>query len=194
VKKKTKDWLAEIISRVFDPVWEIPLSLLLVVAVVMQEGLRWRFVGLLMFVDAVLPMIFFLVMLVNKQIKNWDIRERKDRLPLYFFTMICHLGGVWLAHETGRGELAMILLVYFAVGVIFALITIWWKISLHTGVNAVLITSLNMLTEWRYWYLYVILLLVFWARIYQRHHTATQALAGALLGGGMVAVGLALAL
>ncbi|KKU26623.1 MAG: hypothetical protein UX38_C0004G0003 [Microgenomates group bacterium GW2011_GWC1_46_16] len=71
------------VSRVFDPVWEIPLAILLAVAVAIQEGLRWRFVGLLLFVDAIVPLIFFLIMLYNRQISNWDIRNRKQRI-VYF--------------------------------------------------------------------------------------------------------------
>ena len=191
-KNKYLGVVAEVISRVFDPVWEIPLALLLAVAVAMQEGLRWRFLGILMFVDAVLPMIFFLIMLVNKQIKDWDIQNRRERLPLYAFTMICHLGGIYLAHELGKAELAQILLVYYLVGLVFAFITAFWKISLHTGVNAVLITTLNMLMGFRYWYLYLILVAVSWARIYQKHHTLGQVVAGIVVGSGIVGVGIAL--
>jgi len=67
--KKFKDILAEVVSRVLDPVWEIPVAIVLAVTFAMQEGLRWRFVGLLLFIDGVVPMIFFLTMLLNKQSK-----------------------------------------------------------------------------------------------------------------------------
>lgn len=192
--KKLKNVFAEIVSRVLDPVWEIPLAIMLAVAFAAAEGLRWRFLGLLLFIDAVVPMIFFLIMLKNKQIKDWDIQNRAQRVPLYAFTLICHLAGLWLAYELGKQELVLVLSVFYVVGVVFALITTHWKISLHAGVNAVLMIAINMFYDWRYWWLMLLLPVVMWARVYQRHHSWEQVLAGAIVGGGLVGVGLALVL
>ncbi|MCE7897928.1 MAG: hypothetical protein DPW11_04690 [bacterium] len=190
--KRFKDIFAEIVSRVLDPVWEIPLAILLAVAFAATEGLRWRFLGLLLFIDAVVPMIFFLIMLLNKQIKDWDIQKRQQRIPLYTFTLICHLAGLWLAHELGKTELVSVLGVFYVVGIIFTLITLKWKISLHGGVNAVLVTAINMFYGWQYLWLYGLLALVMWARVYQRHHSWAQVTAGAVLGGGLVGLGLSM--
>lgn len=192
--KKFKNVFAEVVSRVLDPVWEIPLAILLAVVFAVTEGLRWRFLGLLLFIDAVVPMIFFVMMLINKQIKDWDIQEREQRIPIYTFTLICHLAGLWLAHELGKVELVSVLSVFYIVGIIFALITLRWKISLHAGVNAVLFTAINMFYEWKYVWLYGLLALVMWARVHQKHHTWRQVIAGASLGGGLVGVGLSLVL
>ncbi len=190
--KRFKDIFAEIVSRVLDPVWEIPLAILLAVAFAATEGLRWRFLGLLLFIDAVVPMIFFLIMLLNKQIKDWDIQKREQRIPLYTFTLICHLAGLWLAHELGKTELVSVLGVFYVVGIIFTLITLKWKISLHGGVNAVLVTAINMFYGWQYLWLYGLLALVMWARVYQRHHSWAQVTAGTVLGGGLVGLGLSM--
>ena len=191
--KKFKDILAEVVSRVLDPVWEIPAAIVLAVTFAMQEGLRWRFVGLLLFIDGVVPMIFFLTMLLNKQIKDWDIQKRAQRIPLYLFTLVCHLGGIWLAHELGKSELVSILLVYYATAIVFGVITTFWKISLHAGVNAVLITTINMFYGWHYYWLYGLLYLVMWARVYQKHHTWAQVVVGAGMGTLMIIIGLRLA-
>ena len=117
--KKIKDIFAEVVSRVLDPVWEIPLSLLIAIGFAVQEGLRWRFLGLLLFIDVVVPMIFFFTMLYHRQIKDWDIQSRVQRIPLYLFTMVCHLGGLWLAHEVGKSELAVILAIFYVIGIIY---------------------------------------------------------------------------
>lgn len=192
--KKLKDIVAELVSRVLDPVWEIPLAILLAAVFAVSEGLRWRFLGLLLFIDAIVPMIFFVIMLLNKQIKDWDIQDREQRIPLYTFTLLCHLAGLWLAHELGKTELVAVLAVFYIVGIIFALITLKWKISLHAGVNAVLFTATNLFYGWHYMWLYGLLFIVMWARVYQKHHTWEQVLAGASLGGGLVGVGLNLVL
>jgi len=164
-----------------DPVWEVPAAILVTVAFALQEGLRWRFLGLLLFIDAIVPFIFFLLMLYHKQIDSWDIRKRKQRLPIYAFTLLCHLGGIWMAHEVGKTELAQTLLVFYGIALTYVGVTFFWKISLHAGVNTLLITSLNMFAGWRYWYLYAILPLVWWARHYQKHHTWAQLAVGSLL-------------
>ena len=187
-----KKIFAEVVSRVLDPVWEIPIAIMLAIVFAVKEGLRWRFLGLILFIDAVVPMIFFLTMLYHRQLSNWDMDKRGQRMPIYIFTLICHMGGLWLAHELGKTQLVLILLVYYVIGVVFVGVTSRWKISIHAGVNAVLITSLNMFYGWRYAWLYLLLYLVMWARVYQKHHTWAQVLAGAVLGGGMVGVGLAL--
>ncbi|MFH1244373.1 MAG: hypothetical protein V1487_02250 [bacterium] len=184
--------LAEIVSRVFDPVWEIPAAIVMAVVFALQEGLRWRFLGLLLFIDGVVPLIFFLTMLYHRQITSWDIRKRAERIPLYLFTLACHLGGVWLAHEVGKVDLAWILGVFWLIAVVFASITIFWKISIHAGVNAVLITTANVFYGWRYAWLYLVLCLVCWVRVYQKHHSWVQVGVGAVLGGGMVGIGLGL--
>jgi hypothetical protein len=190
--KKVQSFFAEVVSRVLDPVLEIPLALILAVGFAVREGLRWRFVGLLLFVDAIVPLIFFLIMLYHKQIKDWDVKNRAQRIPLYLFAMFCHSGGIWLAHELGKTQLVSILLVFYAVAVIFFLITLKWKISLHAGVNAVLFTTINLFYDFQYVWLYSLLFLVMWARVYQKHHTWAQVIAGALLGSGVVYIGLLL--
>ena len=168
--------LAEVISRVFDPVWEIPAAIVLAVMFAMQEGLRWRFLGLLLFIDGIVPFIFFLTMLQHKQIRDWDIQNRRERIPLYAFTLMCHLGGIWLAHELGKAELVAVLSVFYLVAIVFAGITTFRKISLHTGVNAVLITAIVLFYGPQYAWLYATLALVTWARVYQKHHTLSLAL------------------
>ncbi len=188
--KRFKKKFATFISRVFDPPIEIPLAILFAIGFAVKEGLRWRFLGVIMFIDAVVPLIFFLTMLYHKQIKDWDLQNRKERIPIFLFTMLCHLGGLWLAHEAGKDELVGILLIFYAVAIIFFLISTRWKISLHAGVNSVLFTAINMFYDWQYIWLYPFLGLVMWARVYQKHHTWAQVTVGALIGFVVVYLGM----
>jgi len=155
-------------------------------------GMRWRALILIMIVDGVLPLIFMLVALSKGHISNWDMRERRERVPLYLFTLFVHGVGILVADYLGKGDLARILLVFWVVAVVFAMITTRWKISLHAGVNSVLVVFVNMIYGWRYWWLLGLIPLVAWARVIDRHHTWRQVLAGAVIGGGMVWVGMGL--
>jgi len=158
-----------------------------------REGIRWRFLGLVLFIDAVVPFIFFATMLVHGQIKDWDIQNRRDRIPLYLFTLFCHMGGLWLAHELGKTELVYILLVFYVIAVVFFLITTRWKISLHAGVNTLLVVAINMFYDGRYALLFLLVPLVSWARVVEKHHSWRQVVVGASLAGGMTYLGLLIA-
>lgn len=186
--------LSRIISRVLDPVVEIPLAVGLAVWFAVAGGLRWRFLVLILVVDALLPFLFMVIALLKGQISNWDIRKREERIPLYLFTLLVHGVGVVLAHTLERGDLARILFVFWLIALLFALITLKWKISLHTGVNAVLVTFVNIVYSWQYWWLLLLLPLVAWARVHDRHHSWSQVAAGVLLGGGMTYLGMAVLL
>jgi len=83
--------------------------------------------------------------------------------------------------------------VYYATAIVFGVITTFWTISLHAGVNAVLITTINMFYGWHYYWLYGLLYLVMWARVYQKHHTWAQVVVGAGMGTLMIIIGLRLA-
>jgi len=187
-----KTFLSRVIARVFDPVVEIPVVLTLAIWFAVSGGLRWRFLLILLLVDAILPFLFMMIALAKGQIKTFDIRERRERIPLYLFTLLVHGVGILLACCMGKGDLAQILLVFWIIAAVFAAVTIFWKVSLHTGVNAVLAVFVNMLYGWQYWWLMLVIPVVAWARIHDKHHTPLQVLAGAVLGGGIAYVGLVL--
>lgn len=180
-----------VISRVFDPVLEIPLLLSAAVWYVVSNGLRWRFLALLLLVDAVLPGLYFLVGLRSKRISDWDMTKREERYNLYFFTIFCHLFGVVLAYFLGKESLFEILLVFWSLAVVFGIVTVFWKISIHGGVNGALVAFFNHFYGWdRYWWLVPILILVLWSRVVRNKHTWLQVLVGAGIALAWVSWGL----
>lgn len=187
-KQKVPVWVM-VVSRVFDPVVEIPLALAGAVWFSLANGLRWRFLVVLLYIDAVLPFIFFLHLLHKGEISDWDIRRKEQRLPLYLFTVMVHLAGVWLAWVAGKRELMVILLAFYLVAVVFMVITYFWKISLHAGVNALLVTFINLVIGWKYWWLYGVVVLVSWARVRGGFHRVSQVIWGAVLAMGLFLVG-----
>lgn len=181
---------SRIISRVLDPVVEIPVALVFAIWFAVSGGVRWRFLVLILAIDALLPFLFMLISLAKEHISNWDIRDRKERIPLYLFTLFVHGVGILLADWMDKGDLARILLIFWIVAAFFALVTLKWKISLHAGVNAVLVVFVNMIYGWQYWYLLMLIPLVSWARVHDKHHSWSQVAGGAMLGGGIVYMGM----
>lgn len=185
--------IAWLVSRLFDPVVEIPVLLMGAVYYAVVNGLRWRFLVMLLIVNAVLPAIYMLYGLKKGKIKDWDMSDRRERLGLYFFTIFVHLFGAVAAYAVGRTALFEILLVFWTMAVAFAVITLFWKISLHAGTNAAVVGFFNHYYGWdKYWWLVLVLVLVLvlWSRVEIRKHTWAQVLAGAVLALGWVSIGL----
>lgn len=176
------DRMATITSRVLDPVLEIPILLSGAVFIAVSNGMRWRFLALLLFVDAVLPAGYLAWGLKTGKISDWDVTERKERMGFYLFTVLAHLFGVLLALFIGKYVLFRILLVWWGMAVMFFAVTLFWKISVHAGVNAALLVFVNHFYGWdQYWWLVAGLALVMWARVRGDKHTWGQVWAGAVL-------------
>lgn len=181
-RQATSEKLAWTISRVFDPVIEIPLLIASVIFIAVANGLRFRFLIFLLFIDALLPAAYMLWGLATKRISDWDMTRREERAGLYFFTIFCHLFGVVFAYLLGKVLLAKILFIFWSLAVVFALITVVWKISIHAGVNAAALAFFNHYFGWqKYWWLALVLIAVLWARVTIKKHTWAQVATGAVL-------------
>lgn len=194
-KKKTKlthRW-AWIVSRIFDPVIEIPILLAATAWVALMDGYRWMFLTLLIFVDAAIPAAAMLWGLKTGVISDWDMSKREERKGVFFFTVFCHLFGVVLALFLGKFFLFQILALFWTLAVVTALVTFFWKISVHAAVNAALLAFFNHFYGWdRYWWLVLVLVVVMWSRVTIKKHSWSQSIAGAALGLIWVSIGLGL--
>jgi membrane-associated phospholipid phosphatase len=183
--------LAWVVSRIFDPVIEIPLVLSVAVWWALTNGLRWRFLVFLMVMDALLPALYMLWGLKKGFISDWDITKKQERRGLYVVTALTHLVGVVYAFFLGKTELGYILLVFWSLAVVFAVITYFWKISVHAGVNGVMLAFFNHFWGWEnYWWLVLVLLLVLWSRVEIKKHSWLQVMVGSGLAIAWVELGL----
>lgn len=183
--------LAWAVSRVFDPVVEIPILLAGSVYYALSNGLRWRFLVMLLVVDALLPALYMVYGLMKGKIRDWDITRREERMGLYFFTIFAHLFGVVAAYAVGKTDLFEILLVFWTMAVVFAVVTLFWKISVHAGTNAAVVAFFNHYYGWdRFWWLVLVLIVVLWSRVEIKKHTWAQVLVGATLALVWVSLGL----
>lgn len=175
-----KFW-AKLISRLFDPVVEVPLALAWLTSMAFLNGYRWRFLAAMFILDALIPAAFFIYLLAREKGFDWDIHNRKLREPLFRVVVVCHGLGVMVAYWLQRRPLAEMLLGLWGLAVIFAVVSRKWKISVHAGVNAAVITLVNLLLGRQYWWLYGVVGLVAWARVVHRDHTWRQVVVGALV-------------
>jgi membrane-associated phospholipid phosphatase len=170
--------LALVVSRIFDPIIEIPFILATVVALALVNGLRWRFLTLLLFLDAMLPATVFGYLIQTGQAGGVDFRNKKARQTLFTFALFCNAAGVGTAYLIDRHPLAEILLTFWVLGLVYVSITYFWKISVHMGVNATLATVGVELLGRDWVWLFSVPLLVAWARIVGRQHNILQVIVG----------------
>lgn len=172
---------ARIISRIFDPVIIIPLILAGTVSLAYLNGFRWRFFALIFFLDAVVPGLVFIYLLLRRGISEWDIRDRKQRLPLFAVTIFCHGVGVAVSFLLDRHPLAEILLILWLMSIVYFVITHHWKVSIHAGVNATLATMVYWFVSTTYWWVWLVPVAVSIARIIDHNHTPWQVTIGLVI-------------
>lgn len=188
-KEMSKKRIAVIISRVFDPAWMIPGMLAVAVGWSLFNGLRWRFIVILLLIDGLIPFIYFVHLLSTKEISDWDTTRREQRLKLYWFILVSHSIGVIMAFLLGKVVLAKILFLFLILAAVFTLITFRWKISIHTGVSSAATVFLSFLFGWNWLWLYLIVGIIAWARIVMKKHTLAQAVAGTVVSAGIISLG-----
>lgn len=173
---------ARVLSVVFDPRVEVPILLLMAVGAAYDDGAALMFLGLLFFVDVLMPTLFYLHLVNSGEISDPDISKREQRVPLYQFITLAHLGGIGLAFGFGQIVLMKILIVFWLMALMFTGVTQFWKVSMHAGVNAALATfvCLNWGKAWVW--LFGLVGLVAWSRVVLKKHRIEQVVIGGLLG------------
>lgn len=180
------------ISRIFEPIWEVPVIVWMAVWYAVEPVLQVRILLILFLFDVILPGIFLATSL-RKGKADWDFTNRKERQGAYKFVTACHLFSIILMFVLGQVLLAKLLLVLWSITVVFMFINNYWKISVHAGVNALMMVFLNSLWGWKmFGWMTVILVLVLWSRVKIRKHTVTQVMIGAALSMAMAQLGMRL--
>lgn len=137
----------------------------------------------------VIPFGYFLWSLKKGIISDIDITKRTQRFGIMALMLVLQLISVTFTYLYGSTNLFHLTLMILAILIVAAFITLSWKISLHTTINMIGILLVNVLLGWEYLYLFLLLPLVFWSRLYLKKHTPLQLLAGAGVSGAIMMAG-----
>lgn len=174
--------LAERLSLILQP-QAVAIFLYALVSFTFSRGLQ----ALLFFVLGILfvsvfPTLFVLFLARWGKVSDPDLPKREER----FFPYLAIVGmyGVlfvlFLFLSAPRPLLA-ITLCYVVITFVGAIISLFWKISLHLAGIAGPVTAISFLLHPLWGLLYSLLLPLGWARIYLKKHTPSQAVLGSLL-------------
>lgn len=117
---------------------------------------------------------------------SWEDRhvgQRRRRLVVLPFVMLSVLVGlVAMFRLDAPTEMTAMVLAMFAALIPIVVITVWWKVSVHTAVasGAVVCVAIALGPWWLL--LYPAVPLIGWSRVVLRDHTTAQTVVGAVVG------------
>ncbi|MEV4611927.1 hypothetical protein AB0K43_04905 [Kitasatospora sp. NPDC049258] len=144
-------------------------------------GLGWAVFAALF--AAVIPTWFIRHGMRRGRIEDRHVGRRQRRLVVLPFVMLSVLTSlVTLVLLDAPADMTAMVLAMFASLVPLLLVTVWWKISVHTAVTSGAIICVAIaLGPW--WLLaYPLVPLVGWSRVLLRDHTPAQTVAGSVVG------------
>jgi len=152
-----------------------------------SEAIKWAIISVAM---SVLPVFLVIVYLVRSgRLDTILTNARRQRTRIYLASGFCAVVGYYFLNYLGAPP---ILVAGFAAvlstALIFMLINLWWKISVHTGAMAASSIVLVMLYGWIAAVAVALVPLTAWSRIELEHHSLAQAVGGAILAALIAAV------
>ena len=178
--------IAQIVSVILGPIlWLVLLVLLIFKS---ESSLdRLIILSMLFLVFFVLvPFGYIYYAYKHKKIKDLDLSNRKQRLIPLILTNISLLIGSVFINYVGNQSTKDIIFLFLILLLINTVITVLWKISLHMALNIVFVLLVNAYYQWRMWYLWMFIVLIFWSRLYLKKHTLSQITVSLLLNGAVV--------
>lgn len=135
-------------------------------------------------VGTLVPLVVLRYLAVKKKkIDDWDIKKRNQRfLPLAVLLAFLLIHVIISRFFINEFLIRLTsLYITWVTGILF--ITLFWKISGHTGAAALSTGLIITWLGWSWWPVLLVVPLVGWARVVRKDHTLSQVLAGAVYSG-----------
>lgn len=173
--------LARIISRISEPIFWLPLMIWLVLSNmdIPRDKQAVYYLVLLIFVF-IIPFTYFLYLVYIRKEFDFDITERTKRIGFTLKSMASFSVAVASTYFMDKHLFILTVAVFISV-LALVLITLKWKISFHGGLNSLIFSTVNYLYEWKFWWLFVFLIPIGWARLVMKKHDLSQLIAGIAL-------------
>lgn len=145
-----------------------------------KEVLHWLTI-VAIFVTA-LPILAIVILYRLSKVSNIHLHTKEERLIPLCFTLISMIAGTIILYRIGANHSIIWVCQAFIVNsVVFSIITPLWKISFHTSVATGCIMVLALMVNMNLVWLFLLMPLIAWARVYRERHTPLQTVAGTLL-------------
>lgn len=178
-------FIAGVISRVAEPLIWLPLMIWQVLSHVSLPGdKKLIYYPMLLFFVFIIPFSYFMYLVFIKKEFDFDVTQRSKRVGFTLKSMGSFAVGLLLTFFMDR-QLFVITGAVFLATLSLVLVTTRWKISFHGGLNSLIFCTINYLYNWHFWWLFLLLLPIGWARLTMKKHTVAQYAAGVALCTGI---------
>lgn len=179
----TLNRLAKIISGLSSPFLltaTLPLFAVFYFAKSSQQFFWWG--SLFVFFVSIIPFSFIALQVKAKRISDIHVALREQRTLPFLVALASSLilMIIYMVLDVPLGLLGMVGSILLN-GVVYLLVTRYYKISIHTATLAGSATTLGLLVDPHWFYLYFALPLVILVRTYRGRHTLAQGLSGGLI-------------
>jgi membrane-associated phospholipid phosphatase len=175
--------LASLLSFLFSPFVAPIVAIFFLVRVYAQtweQFALWTTINVLFI--TIIPFLYIYIQVKQGKLTDIHILIRGQRILPLLFAQISAIIGVFILYLLSAPKgLIYLGICYIVNGIVFILITQFWKISLHCGVVAGCVTALAYIVNPKMAFLFFLIPIVAWARIQKKRHTLIQTIAGAII-------------
>lgn len=182
--------LARLVTESLAPA---PTAAVLILAVALHSAaspaaaLRWAVLAILF--GCILPFLYIIRGVRRRELSDHHVRVRLQRPLPILVGLASVLAGLALLAVLGAPRELIAVVVAMAAGLaVSLLITLTWKLSVHTGAVAGTVIILALVFGPALLMLQVFAFLVGWARVELGDHTPAQVIAGGIIGAVVAAV------
>jgi membrane-associated phospholipid phosphatase len=187
--------LAKLISAVFHPLLNPALAFFILLFFASGLPLREQlfYYSVAFFFSVVLMLLYIWWLTKRGVVESLDIRVREQRIIPMLVGALSYFLGFVAMWGLGAPPLVQGLMFCYAINtLVVALITYWWKVSVHTtaiaGPLAALLFQFGAILS----PLLLLVPLVGWSRVFLQRHTLAQVIVGAAIGLGLTSLQLVL--
>lgn len=190
-----KTEFARWISLIFNPLWFSIIFLAYLVS--SKEFSRSENIGIIIAGSLsafIMPVLIIGHMVKKGKTSHMDIPERSNRIiPFMIFSVIYGLTFLISAYIGLPGVFNVVVFAIFVNTIIYGIITLWWKVSIHCAGVAGYLSATTLIMGEKNIVLWLIIPLLCWSRIRLKAHTPMQTFVGAVLGGTLTWIEIILA-
>jgi membrane-associated phospholipid phosphatase len=145
------------------------------------SGVAWALLALVILTG--FPLAYILIGMRKGWVTDLELSKREERPRFIVVSVSSDLLALLLLYLGGAPHtIWQLALVYACLGITMFSISNFWKISLHMVSVGGFATLLVYVFGANFWWFYLALPLVAWARTYRKKHTPAQLIAGAVAG------------
>ena len=180
--------LARVISFISSPIIVIGLSLFYVIfrsSPDITSASSWFFLSVALI--GLAPSLYILLAKRGGHIKDIRLSERQDRFGPFIVACLGIIITILVFYRLdAHDKILLFLMSGLIILLIAAIVTLFWKISIHSAAITSIVMTMNMLSAFSFWPLFALPILVMWSRVALRRHTLSQVVAGAGLSTAVV--------